>query len=66
MSMQKRANLARRAVRAVMTAIVLACLLVETPSGVETSLPSGRVVNLDGAVRVDSMIAVHGSRSLEG
>jgi len=49
-----------------MTAIVLACLLVEPPSGVETSLPSGRVVNLDGAVRVDSMIAVHGSRSLEG
>lgn len=31
---KKSANLARRAVRAVMTAIVQACLLVEPPSGV--------------------------------
>jgi len=41
-------------------------LLVEPQNGVDSSLPSGRVVNNDGAVRVDSKIAVQGSRSLEG
>jgi len=64
--MQKRANVVRQAVCSIMTAVILACLLVEPQNGVDSSLPSGRVVNNDGAVRVDSKIAVQGSRSLEG
>ena len=44
----------------------LAGVLIELRSGVEPSVPSGRVVSYDGAVRVASEIAVNASRSPEG
>jgi hypothetical protein len=44
----------------------LAGVLIELRSGVEPSVPSGRVVCEDGTVRVASAIAVNASRSPEG
>ena len=44
----------------------LAGVLIEPSSGVEPSVPSVRVVNFDGAVRVVSAIAFDAAKSPEG
>nr|WP_314642465.1 hypothetical protein [uncultured Pseudomonas sp.] len=64
--MQKRANLAQRAVGIFLIVISLAGVLIEPCSGVEPSVPSVRVVNFDGAVRVVSAIAFDAAKSPEG
>ena len=64
--MQKRANAVCKAFGLVLCAISLAGVLIELRSGVEPSVPSGRVVCEDGTVRVASAIAVNASRSPEG
>jgi hypothetical protein len=64
--MQKRANLAQLAVSAFLIVISLAGVLIEPCCGVEPSVPSVRVVNFDGAVRVVSAIAFDAAKSPEG
>ena len=66
MSMQKRANVARAAVRLFVAALCFVCLLVEPPRGVEPRLPGGSVISSEGAVRVATKIAVQVSGSPEG
>nr|WP_314642462.1 hypothetical protein [uncultured Pseudomonas sp.] len=50
----------------VLTSDRLAGVLIEPCSGVEPSVPSVRVVNFDGAVRVVSAIAFDAAKSPEG
>ncbi|MNN79014.1 hypothetical protein D3C81_1956200 [compost metagenome] len=64
--MQKRANVASGVFAVVLCTFCLAGVLIELRSGVEPSVPSGRVVSYDGAVRVASEIALNASRSPEG
>ena len=64
--MQKRATLARLASACLLLVGILAGWLVEPEFGVDLSLQGGRGFVLEVAVRVDTKIALHGSRSPEG
>jgi hypothetical protein len=64
--MQKRANLARAASRFVVTALSLACLLVQPPHSTEPSLTDASHLSSEVAVPVATKIAVKASRFPEG
>ena len=64
--MQKRASLALAASRSFVTAISLACLLVQPPHSTEPSLTDASHLSSEVVVRVATKIAVKASRSPEG
>jgi len=64
--MQKRANSALAASRFVVTALSLACLLVQPPHSAEPSITDASHLSSELAVRVATKIAVKASRSPDG